>query len=160
FRLLDPALPSLPGCEGLPDITLDAASFAALALPVERVFITENETNFLAFPEVADAIVVFGAGYGWEALSRASWLHRCHLHYWGDIDTHGFAILDQLRDYFPNAASFLMDRETLLAHRSHWGEEPDPARHDLARLTPEEAAVYDDLRFDRHQPRLRLEQER
>jgi len=160
FRLLDPALPSLPGCEGLPDITLDAASFAALVLPVQRVFITENETNFLAFPPAADAVAVFGAGYGWEALARASWLHRCQLHYWGDIDTHGFAILDQLRGCFPGVASFLMDRETLLAHRLHWGEEPDPARHDLARLTPEEAAVYDDLRFDRHQPRLRLEQER
>jgi hypothetical protein len=164
FRLLDPALPSLPGCHALPgvlpDITLDAASFAALALPVEQVFITENETNFLAFPEVARAIVVFGAGYGWEALARAAWLHRCRMHYWGDIDTHGFAILDQLRGYFPHAASFLMDRETLLAHRSHWGEEPEPARHDLSRLTAEEAAVYDDLRFDRLQPRLRLEQER
>jgi hypothetical protein len=160
FRLLDPALPSLPGCEGLPDITLDAASFAALALPVERVFITENETNFLAFPEVARAIVVFGAGYGWEALARAAWLHRCRLYYWGDIDTHGFAILDHLRGHFPHAASFLMDRETLLAHRLQWGEEPEPARHDLSRLATDEAAVYDDLRFDRLQPRLRLEQER
>jgi hypothetical protein len=164
FRLLDPALPSLPGCQALPgvlpDITLDATSFAALALPVERVFVTENETNFLAFPAVAGSIVVFGAGYGWEALARAAWLHRCQLHYWGDIDTHGFAILDQLRRHFPGAASFLMDRDTLLAHRSHWGEEPDPARHDLSRLTTEEAAVYDDLRSDRHQPRLRLEQER
>ena len=160
FRLLDPSLPSLPGCAGLPDITLDAASFAALTLPARRVFITENETNFLAFPPAEDAIVVFGAGYGWEPLARAEWLHRCRLHYWGDIDTHGFAILDQLRGYFPGAASFLMDRETLLAHRLHWGEEPDPARHDLSRLTPEESAVYDDLRFDRRQPRLRLEQER
>lgn len=160
FRLLDPALPSLPGCTGLSDITLDATSFAALALPVERVFVTENETNFLAFPGLAASIVVFGAGYGWEALAHAEWLHRCQLLYWGDIDTHGFAILDHLRGYFPGVASFLMDRETLLAHRLHWGEEPDPARHDLARLTPEEAAVYDDLRFDRHQPRLRLEQER
>jgi len=160
FRRLDPSLPSLPGCEGLPDITLDAASFAALTLPARRVFITENETNFLAFPPAAGAIVVFGAGYGWEPLARASWLHRCQLHYWGDIDTHGFAILDQLRGYFPGVASFLMDRATLLAHRLHWGEEPDPARHDLSRLTPEETAVYDDLRFDRHQPRLRLEQER
>ena len=160
FRPLDPALPSLPGCEGLPDITLDATNFAALALPVERVFITENETNFLAFPAVTRAIVVFGAGYGWEALARAQWLHRCELFYWGDIDTHGFAILDQLRIHFPGTASFLMDRETLLAHRLHWGEEPEPARHDLPRLTPEEAAVYDDLRFDRLQPRLRLEQER
>lgn len=160
FRLLDPSLPSLPGCEGLPDITLDAGSFAALTLPVRRVFITENETNFLALPPAADAIVVFGAGYGWEPLARAEWLHRCQLHYWGDIDTHGFAILDQLRGDFPGVASFLMDRATLLAHRLHWGEEPDPARHDLVRLTPEESAVYDDLRFDRHQPRLRLEQER
>lgn len=160
FRLLDPLLPSLPGCEGLPDITLDTGSFASLKLPVRHVFITENEINFLAFPPTADAIVVFGAGYGWEALARAEWLQRCQLHYWGDIDTHGFAILDQLRGHFPGAASFLMDRDTLLAHRLHWGEEPDPVRHELARLTPEETAVYDDLRFDRHQPRLRLEQER
>lgn len=157
FRLLDPSLPS---CQGLPDITLDATNFAMLALPIERVFITENETNLLAFPRVARAIVVFGAGHGWDALARAAWLHRCHLHYWGDIDTHGFAILDQLRGHFPQAASFLMDRETQQAHRPHWGEEPEPARHELSRLTTEEAALYDELRFDRIQPRLRLEQER
>jgi len=160
LRLLDPALPSLPGCPGLPDITLDAASFAGLALPIERVFITENEVNFLAFPPVARAIVLFGAGYGWDALVRAAWLQHCRLLYWGDLDTHGFAILDQLRGHFPHAASLLMDRETLLAHRPHWGEEADPIRHDLARLTSDEAALYDELRFDRLQPRLRLEQER
>lgn len=160
LRLLDAALPSLSGCQGLSDITLDAASFAALVLPIERVFITENETNFLAFPPVERAIVVFGAGYGWESLARAQWLQRCRLNYWGDIDTHGFAILDQLRGHFAHVASLLMDRETLLAHRLHWGEEAEPARHDLARLTAEEAAVYDDLRFNRLQPRLRLEQER
>lgn len=148
-------------CEGLPaDVTLDAASFATLALPIERVFVTENEINFLAFPPVARAIVVFGAGYGWDSLARASWLHQCHLHYWGDIDTHGFAILDQLRGYFPQVASFLMDRETLLAHQMHWGEEPELARHELSRLTVQEMAVYDELRFDRLHARLRLEQER
>lgn len=160
FRLLDPNLPSLPGCESLTDITLDAVSFATLALPVLRVFITENETNFLAFPPVTKAIVIFGAGYGWEALARADWLQRCDLHYWGDIDTHGFAILDRLRRHFPHAASFLMDRETLLTHRLHWGEEPEPARHDLSCLTKEEAVLYDELRFDRIQLKLRLEQER
>jgi hypothetical protein len=80
--------------------------------------------------------------------------------YWGDIDTHGFAILNQLRGYFPSASSFLMDRETLLAHRLHWGEEPEPARYDLPRLGPEEVSLYTELRFDRHQLRLRLEQER
>jgi hypothetical protein len=160
FRLLDARVATLPGCTGLSDITLDAASFATLDLPVECVFITENETNFLAFPEVPHAIVVFGAGYGWEALAQAAWLQRCALHYWGDIDTHGFAILDQLRALYPQAASLLMDRETLLAHRAQWGEEPTPVRHELTRLTPSERALYDDLRFDHDQPRLRLEQER
>lgn len=160
FRLLDASVPMLPGCQRLSDITLDAASFAALNPAVERVFITENETNFLAFPEVERGLVVFGAGYGWNALGQAAWLQRCALHYWGDIDTHGFAILDQLRVHYPLAESFLMDRETLLAHREHWGEEPEPVRHDLSRLTPAESAVYDALRFEQLQPRLRLEQER
>ncbi len=161
LRLLDAALPSVPGAAGLlADITLDAASFAALQLPVQRVFITENETNFLAFPPAAGAIAVFGAGYGWQALARAAWLQRCRVHYWGDIDTHGFAILNQLRAHLPAAASLLMDEETLLAHRAHWGEEAAPTQHDLPLLTPQEAAVYDALRRDRHQPKVRLEQER
>jgi hypothetical protein len=162
LRLLDPQLPQLPGCTGLTDITLDEDSFAALALPAQRVFITENEVNFLAFPPVSGAIVVFGAGYGWGALARADWLHRASLHYWGDIDTHGFAILDSLRKYFPLAASFLMDRSTLMAHALQWGEEPLDKRHTLplSRLVDDEPALYDDLRGDRIRPQLRLEQER
>lgn len=162
LRLLDPQLPHLPGCAGLSDITLDAESFATLALPVQRVFITENEVNFLAFPPVSNAIVVFGAGYGWGALARAGWLHRCSLHYWGDIDTHGFAILDSLRAHFPHAGSFLMDRRTLMAHQVQWGNEPPDKRHErpLSRLTDQEARLCDDLRFDHIQPHLRLEQER
>ncbi len=160
LRMLDAALPSLPGLRGLPDITLDAASFAALALPVVRVFITENETNFLAFPPKDDSIVLFGAGYGWESLASATWLCRCDLRYWGDIDTHGFAILHQLRAFLPQVSSFLMDRETLMAHRDHWGEELSPARHELANLTAEESALYDELRFESIRPGLRLEQER
>lgn len=160
FRPLDATLPGLPGCGAFPDVTLDAASFAGLRLPVERVFVTENEINFLAFPPVARAMVVFGGGYGWEALAQARWLADCDVHYWGDIDTHGFAILDRLRGHFPHVESFLMDRATLLAHRPHWGEEREPIRGDLARLTVPERALYDELRFDRIREHLRLEQER
>ena len=160
FRLLDRTIPCLPGCDGLSDITLDVASFSTLALSVDRVLITENETNFLTLPEVARAIVVFGAGYGLAPWARAPWLQRCRVDYWGDIDTHGFAILSQLRSELAHARSLLMDRDTLLRHRDSWGEEPEPVRHDLARLTADETAVYDDLRFDRLQSRVRLEQER
>ncbi|MEA3086393.1 MAG: hypothetical protein QOC89_4090, partial [Paraburkholderia sp.] len=43
------------------DVTLDAASFARLDLNVSRIFITENEIDFLAFPPIGDSMVVFGA---------------------------------------------------------------------------------------------------
>jgi hypothetical protein len=105
-------------------------------------------------------MVIFGAGYGFKLFTDASWLHNCTIHYWGDIDTHGFAILDQLRTLFPGAISFLMDRETLLAHQLHWGKEPQPSRAELSRLTSKEQLLYDDLRLDRLAVQLRLEQER
>ncbi|WP_347555283.1 DUF3322 domain-containing protein [Robbsia sp. KACC 23696] len=160
YRELDPQIASLPGpvCA---DIALDAKSFSELKLSIDRVFITENETNFLAFPLVPRSIVVFGAGYGWDALSLARWLDCCTIYYWGDIDTHGFGILNQLRSHFSAVASFLMDRETLDAHSASWGRETAPLMVDLLRLTSDECRVYDDLRYQRIQPDacLRLEQE-
>ena len=163
FRVLDPALSPLPGSPedaGGQDIALDAASFAALRTGVSRVFITENEINFLAFPRLKEAMVIFGAGYGFERLGRAHWLRNCRLHYWGDIDTHGFAILDALRARFGHVESFLMDRSTLLAFESLWGTEDSPIDRALPRLTAEERALYDDLRADRFGRHVRLEQER
>ena len=158
FRVLDPSIRVVPGSVS-PDVTLDADSFSRLDLDVQRVFITENETNFLAFPPACNAIVIFGAGYGWDSLARSHWLNNCSIHYWGDIDTHGFGILDQLRAHFDHVVSFLMDRATLDAHASIWGSEDKPLRVDLHRLTPEEKALYDDLRTNRIRAGLRLEQE-
>lgn len=159
FRVLDERIELLPGVR-CPDVTLDRDSFAALRLAAERVFITENETNFLAFPGLDNAIVIFGAGYGWERLGKARWLEHRALYYWGDIDTHGFVILDRLREHFPGVTSFLMDRETLDAHQAHWGRESEPTRQELPRLTPAEQALYRDLRDNRIRDDLRLEQER
>jgi hypothetical protein len=143
------------------DYTLLHEAFAGLAPDVRRVFITENEINFLTFPPAAGSLVVFGAGYGFDALAQAAWLRQCDLRYWGDIDTHGFAILDQLRAQFPHAQSFLMDRDTLLEHQAQWTLEPQPTQRDLPRLNEAERRLYDDLRWGRlrNEP-LRLEQER
>jgi len=154
FRLLDGAL------HGLTDLSVPCDEFARLSLPVRRVFITENEVNFLAFPPVPDSLVIFGAGYGFEPLAEASWLADRDIVYWGDIDTHGFAILDQLRSHFPHVRSLLMDRATLLAHRPLWGREETPTQRELSRLHADEALLYDDLRCNRIGPALRLEQER
>ncbi|MDA8092891.1 MAG: DUF2220 family protein [Betaproteobacteria bacterium] len=154
FRLLGSSV------QGLTDLSVPADEFGRIDLPVQRVFMTENEINYLAFPAVAGSVVIFGAGYGFEALAQAAWLHHCEFFYWGDIDTHGFAILNSLRGYFPHARSLLMDRATLLAHRPLWGREASPTRRALDRLRPEEASLFDDLRNDVMAPAVRLEQER
>ena len=158
FRALDPDLSLLPGTR-CPDIKLDVESFARLELTPRRIFITENEINYLAFPARPQSIVLFGAGYGWEALARCAWLHRHPIYYWGDIDTHGFGILDQLRGHFGAVQSFLMDRATLMAHRDLWGAEDKPLRAKLSRLNSDELALYQALRDDEIAVGLRLEQE-
>jgi len=159
FRILDPTL-ALLRTETDQDITLTQETFARLKIPVTTVFITENEINFLAFPEVPEAMVIFGAGYGFENLASVEWMRNRVIHYWGDIDTHGFAILNQLRGFFPQAASLLMDSETLMEHQPLWGVEPSPETGALMRLTADESMLYDQLGRDELGSHIRLEQEK
>jgi len=158
-RFLDPTCAPLPALIDH-DLSFTAVDFARLRVPVQRVFITENEINFLAFPPHPESLLILGGGYGFSALADAEWLKTCALYYWGDIDTHGFAILSQLRSILPHARSLLMDYDTLIAHREQWGFEASPSRADLSRLTAAEAALFADLRDNRFGEGVRLEQER
>ena len=160
FRLLDPQL--VAEFAGASDITLNLSDFAKLDLLVDRVFITENKVNGLAFPEARNALVIFGLGYGVQLLKDVPWLSACQINYWGDIDSHGFAMLSQLRSYFPKARSLLMDESTLLACRPLWGTESAETAHkaeQLPNLHENEQLLYQQLK-DHWQPCLRLEQER
>ncbi len=158
FRWLDPGLAPM----GLLDMQVPLEAFAHLDPPVERVFFTENKVNFLAFPDLPRSMVVFGQGYGIRALADIPWFRDCTIHYWGDLDTHGFSILSELRAGYPEVRSLLMDEATLLAHRESWGEEPAEVRvlAEPPYLTPDEADLYRGLRDGRWRDRLRLEQER
>ena len=156
FRLLD----SDQHIGGLNDLTIPLADFQKLAPPARRIFITENEINGLTFPALPDSLVIFGLGYGVDALQAVPWLADREIHYWGDLDTHGFAILDRLRGYYPRVRSLLMDEATLLHHRSLWGREPTPIRRELPRLSDAEQRVYGLLRDNHLGEQIRLEQER
>ena len=124
------------------------------------MYVVENEITYLAFPLPAGAIVVFGGGYAVDVLEPLTWLADLDLIYWGDIDTHGLAILNRLRHRFGHARSMLMDRATLLAYRSQWVTEPRPTTASLDLLNGEEADLYRDLLNGSLGPSLRLEQER
>jgi hypothetical protein len=144
---------------GLSDLTVTAEEFSTLGLPVQRIFVTENDINGLAFPQVEGGMVIFGRGYGFEALAQAAWLRDKEIHYWGDIDSHGFAILSQFRRYFPQTRSLLMDEATLLIHREHWVTESSPSKADLSHLACEESVLYDAQRDNRFGVNVRLKQE-
>ena len=157
LRLLSP-LPTLPG--QLTELELRASELAQLPLPVSAVFVVENKASYLAFPELSSAIAIFGGGFAVTTLELVPWLAEREVVYWGDIDTHGFAILDRLRERVPSARSILMDRPTLLAHRDQLTDEPSPTSAALSHLTVEEAAMHRDLVEDRYGSSVRLEQER
>jgi hypothetical protein len=158
FRWLDPS--RAPG--GITDATIPLPQLAAYAPACGHVIVTENKINFLALPQSPDVLAIFGGGYAIDLLRTLPWIANQPLHYWGDLDTHGFAILSRLRQNFPHTRSFLMDRDTLVMHRDLWTEELSGTRvlRDLPSLDPHEQALYDDLRNDRLGDRVRLEQER
>jgi hypothetical protein len=158
FRLLDETLRRRLG--GLSDIAARVDDLAGLDLPVSRVFIVENLQTGMAFDDLPGSLVLLGLGYGVSALASLPWVARAQCVYWGDLDTHGFAILDRARSCLPQIESVLMDEETLLRHRSLWVAEKEQCSAGLPRLTPVEQAVYRGLREQRWGVNVRLEQER
>lgn len=168
---LDPALRALPA--GLDEVGLPIDQAAGLHLDPAQVLIIENQVTYLSVPLPPRGIVLWGHGFDALRLGRLDWLagrdgssgragppSPPRVRYWGDIDTHGFAILDGLRSQVPHVESVLMDRGTLLAHRDRWVREPRPTRADLARLDVSERLLYEELVEDVHGPAVRLEQER
>jgi len=121
------------------------------------VLILETKEGLYALPAMAGVVAVHGSGYAAHELASVPWIAGADCLYWGDLDTHGFAILDRLRSHLPEVRSLLMDRGTA----SDWGElaVPEPRQssaEQLPRLTADEQRALDFVR-DRH---LRLEQER
>ena len=160
LRVLDPALRACVG--GLGDIHAPWQQLAEIDWPLRRVFIVENKQTGLAFDDLAGAVVLMARGYAVEQLAQLPWLCAADaVHYWGDIDTHGLAILGRLRGHLPSVHSLLMDEATLQDHRALCVAEPEPHRAEsIEHLDDAEQALYRDLRGDRWAVRLRLEQER
>jgi len=148
------------GFRGFSELSVRTSEFAAAPDGITRAYVIENEITYLAFPLPATAMVILGGGYAVPVLEPLGWLTGLDVVYWGDIDTHGFAILNRLRHHLPHARSMLMDRATLLGHRDHWATEPSQTTAALDRLDRAESALYADLISNAYAPSVRLEQER
>ena len=152
--------PSLGLANPLSELAARPEELARLTIEPHMAVIVENEISYLSVEVPDDGVVIWGKGFEVDHVGRLRWLDNADVQYWGDIDTHGFAILDRLRVRLPQARSVLMDRETLLTHRDRWGSEDRPAKSALTRLTPAEHDLYVELVEDGLGERVRLEQER
>lgn len=144
----------------LTELAVRSEELAQLTVEPRVAVIVENEISYLSVAVPADGVVIWGRGFDVDNVGRLRWLAAADVVYWGDVDTHGFAILDRLRAWLPRTRSVLMDRETLLAHRERWVIEDRPARSALTRLTPDEHELYADLVAGVLGEGVRLEQER
>jgi hypothetical protein len=159
MRVLDQSLRAHVG--GVGDITAPVDDLVGISWPVSHVFIVENLQTGLAMSDMPGAVVFMRLGYNVDVLARLPWLARARCIYWGDLDTHGFAILHRARSYIPELQSVLMDEETLLRHKALWVDEA--AQHsaaELTLLTKDEQQLYRDLKQQRWGQNVRLEQER
>lgn len=138
-------------------VWVDGRELMDLQVAASHLLVIENEQPAYVALNMPGTIIVAGCGYdlGWL---RAPWVSCLTIGYWGDLDSHGFDMLELAREYQPLIQSVMMDRETLEAH-PHASLEPEGAPVSRGRLTMDEAQVLATLRA-RPVAQRRLEQEK
>lgn len=109
IRILDE---SLKHAVGFDELALTIDDSALLNWQPEKVFIIENRACFFSFPKVKNAVAIFGEGFKSRVSKHIPWLAKAELFCWFDLDAAGFEMLNIIRQYYPEAKSFLMDKET------------------------------------------------
>ncbi len=140
------------------DISIPLSDFKSLDIPASHILITENKMNFLTLPAMPFAIAVWsGGGFNVSYLRNVAWLKEKHIFYWGDVDEHGFQILHQLRSYYSNTKSIMMDYKTF-EHFSEFSVAGTRNNSEqLSLLNEEERKLFEQLKLiDKN----RLEQEK
>ena len=132
----------------LSDISIPLSDFEQADFPMGKVIIAENKMTFLTLPSLLSAIAIWsGGGFNISYLKGLQWLKGKEIFYWGDIDEHGFQILHQLRSYYPNAKSILMDKQTFEQFRDFAVDGPRSKSENLSFLDEAEAVLYKQLKM-------------
>ncbi len=158
FKLLDTNL-SETYFNGVDDISIPVSQFEKRRLPISKVIIVENKTTlntFLTLPLLNTTMAIYGGGRAVSLLKNVKWLDEVDVFYWGDIDAHGLAILNQFKEYFPKTQSIFMDKTTLDNFKEFQviGTNMDDTL--LKHLNNDELDLYRYLRINT----IRLEQEK
>jgi hypothetical protein len=155
IRVLDE---NLAISNNIKDYSIRLSDFEKGAWNNSNVIITENKMNFLTIPPFPSAIAIWsGGGFNVSYLKNARWLTDKNIYYWGDIDEHGFQILHQLRTYYKQVKSVMMDRLTFDRFQEFAVKGERNNADKLHFLNEEEANLYNLLKSRQNN---RLEQEK
>lgn len=146
---------------GIDSLATSIDDLARLKIRPARLIVIENLETMLALPDLDGTMAILGMGYAVDSLGSIPWIQDLPAAYWGDLDTHGFGILDRARSHAAQLESILMDRATLIEHKDLWSFEKDQHRAiSFERLTGIESALYSELKNNSFGIGVRLEQER
>lgn len=104
---------------------LSTVGLRAVDWEVEELWLVENETNLFLLPNRKGALVLFSKGHAVTQLFNIPLLGRTKLVYWGDLDEHGFIMLNSFRKNYNHAKSIFMDQNTVEYHRSEMLTQPE-----------------------------------
>lgn len=154
LRVLDPTLKIAT----LTDLRVPLNDFKTFNIDCINVIITENKMNFLALPNLPSTVAIWsGGGFMVSYLREVEWLQNKKVLYWGDLDVHGFLMLHQIRSYFSQTESVMMDMETFNQFKSEGLVKGEPINSQtLSNLFDKESEMFIFLK----QNNYRLEQEK
>lgn len=155
IRILDASLATRM-FSGLSDLSIPETQFRGVSIACRTVYIVENLMNFLTMPDQPNAVCIWGGGFKVNILGECNWLMEKEIVYWGDIDSHGLQILSQLRGYFPQLETMMMDFATFRHFEKELGVGERTNVNVLAHLTEEENELFQYVQSNK----LRLEQEK
>jgi hypothetical protein len=155
MRWLDPLLAE-KYTGNVRDFALNLHEWGNLHWEIDEIWLVENLTSLYILPYRKNALAIFSKGFDLHRLKEIQSLQNARLYYWGDLDEHGFILLSQMREHYPEVQSVLMDIHTLEQHIQMLQTVPFEKKQLPRRLTNPEQDTYDFL----EERNGRIEQER
>jgi hypothetical protein len=113
--------------------------------------------NFLTLPFIENSISIWsGGGFSTSLIQNIDWIKEKTIFYWGDLDEHGFEILNQFKTYFPKTKSILMEKSLLEQFKMYVTEGKTSKALQLPALDAIEKETFEFVRENN----IRLEQEK
>lgn len=122
---------------------LSTIGLKAVQWEIQEIWLVENETNLYLLPKRKGSLVLFSKGHAVTQLFNIPLFTQAKLVYWGDLDEHGFIMLNSFRKNYGHANSIFMDKLTVEQNSDQMLKQPERYKTDqLDFLTDAEIEAF------------------